>query len=152
MSLVRGANMCAVAAFGLSEHTVGFFLIKLTVVDVVVVVVGFIAFKRTGSSPAGNKNVAESTKHLGLNTVAVDDNDIFFFLATTGAAAVGTATMATDCFCCCCCGMGDDERGHCCCCSSSTASATTGLTTTAAVVVVIVVVVVVVVVGTWHSE
>lgn len=76
MSLVRGANMLAVAAFGLSEQT-GFFLMKLAVVVVVVAAAfgftGLLASKYTDPSPAGSRNVVESTRHFGLKTPSVDD-------------------------------------------------------------------------------
>lgn len=90
MSSVRGANILAVVAFGLSElQTFCCIFLKTlavaAVVEVVVVVVGdpttiFVdgpfllsTSKRTGPSPAGNKNVVESTRHLGRSTFSVDD-------------------------------------------------------------------------------
>jgi len=107
ISLVRGANILAVAAFGLSEQ-ICFFLIKLTVVAIVGFVTAAVtctfgftklsASKWTGPLPAGNKNVVESTRHFGLKTFSVDD-----FLIVAVTATVGC------CFCCC--GGGDNGNG-----------------------------------------
>lgn len=95
ISLVRGANILAVAAFGLSEQ-ICFFLKTLAVAVTVVVVVGlgtttfgfgsFGSGRPTGPSPAGNKNAVKSTRHLGLNTFTVE----FFTVVIAPAAAAAT--------------------------------------------------------------